>query len=179
MPLTKFDDTSLIREKLNRLLLNSCDVMIAKGDLKDETLPTVATWDTFIAKLENVGVNAADSPTWNFEGITEDFDYEQDVSQFEISGEVMVKKVNSEFLIWLSDELLNETVTVLIAPKTACTDGNPVVGDTMLFIEGVKLIPKGEGKSNSGDTTTFTFSYSVKRKKPTDVYTVHTLVAGS
>jgi hypothetical protein len=177
MSLTAFSDTSLVREKTNRLLLNTCDVLISKGDLTDETLPTVATWPTFIAKFENIGVNAVDSPTWNFESVTEDFDYEQDVAQFDITGEVMVKKVNGDFLSWLSDDLLNQTVTVLIAPKSACTDESPAVGDTMLFIEGVKLLPKGEGKSNSGDTSTFTFAFSVKRKKPTDVYTVHTLAA--
>ncbi len=168
MSLTKFDNTSLVRDR-DTLELFEADVYIAKGNLDSETLPDDSTITTFLSEMEKIGVNAKESPVFNDEDIIEENDYENEPIGAKAAGDIVVKKINSDFLDWISDELRNTEVTVLIIPK------NCSVGDLMLFINSVKLTKKIEGKANAEETSKITFSYSRRVKKITQVYKIHKL----
>ena len=61
--LTKFDNTEITRNRLKDLKLVEANVVISKGNLTGETLPTdFAAFATFLEKFENMGINAKDSP---------------------------------------------------------------------------------------------------------------------
>ena len=171
MSLTKFDSMALTRDRIDELNLTEANVLVSKGDLTDETLPT--TYDgfkTFLEeKFENIGVNGKDSPDYKDEDMVEDVDYETIVTGVKAQGDITVKKISQAFLVWLSDELQNETVTLFIVPK------NPVTNDICLFIEGVKLTKKLEGKANSDNSPQVVFSYMRRADKITDVYKIYTI----
>ena len=65
---------------------------------------------------------------------------------------------------WISDELRNEEVTVLLVPR------DYAIGEQCLIIEGIKLSKKLEGKANSEGSSQVTLSYMRRADKTTDVY---------
>ena len=167
MSLIKFDNTVLDRERKSELRLTEANVLISRGDLTGETLPTTyAEFETFLEKFENIGVNGKDSPDYKDEDMVEDVDYETIVTGVKAQGDITVKKISQAFLEWISDELRNEKVTVFLVPK------DPVPHDMCLFIEGVKLTKKLEGKANSDNSPQVVFSYMRRADKITDVYKI-------
>ena len=146
------------------------DVYIARGDLNGETLPRCfGEFEAFFQEFQNIGVNGKNSPEFNDEDIVEEIDYETEVVGIKAQGNIIVKRISEEFLIWLSDELQNQRVTLFIVPK------NPVTNDICLFIEGVKLTKKLEGKANSDNSPQVVFSYMRRADKITDVYKIYTI----
>lgn len=130
MALTKFDNTELTRNRLKDLKLVEANVMISKGNLSSETLPVdLAAFVTFMEKFENFGINTKDSPAYNDEDIIEEVDYENNIVGIKALGDIIVKKITQLFMAWVSDDLRNEEVTLLIVPK------DYVSGDQCLFIE--------------------------------------------
>ena len=167
MSLAKFDDTALTRSRTDVIKLVEADVYISKGNLTGETLPSsLALFSTFLDNFENIGVNAKDSPVYNDEDIIEELDYESEVVGVKAMGDIVVKKVNQALLDWISADLRNEEVTLFLVPK------DYVAGDQCLFIEGVKLSKKLEGKGNSETSSQVTFSYLRRCDLVTDVYQV-------
>ena len=165
MSLTKFDNTELTRNRLKTLNLVEANVLISKGNLSGETLPgSITDFETFLEKFENVGINGKDSPVFNDEDIIEEFDYENEVVGVKALGDIIVKKISQGYLEWISDELRNEEVTVLLVPR------DYTIGDQCLFIEGIKLSKKLEGKANSEGSSQVTLSYMRRADKTTDVY---------
>ena len=81
-------------------------------------------------------------------------------------GDIIIKKITQLYMTWVSDELRNQEVTVLIVPK------DYAAGDQCLFIEGIKLSSKGEGKGNSETSPQRTFSYARRADKWIDVYKI-------
>lgn len=174
MSLTKFDDANaLLRARLKLLKLIEADVYIAKGNLDGETLPTMLTLATFIANMECLGVNAKDSPAFENEDVVEEVDYEEEVIGVTATGVITVKRINQAINEWISDDLRNEEVTVLIIPK------GTVATDVCMFIAGIKLKTKSSGKANAEDSPIIEFSYKRKVDKLTDIYTIHEIEAGT
>ena len=143
------------------------DVYIARGDLNGETLPSsFGEFEAFFQEFQNIGVNGKNSPEFNDEDIVEEIDYETEVVGIKAQGNIIVKRINEDFLIWLSDELRNQRVTILIIPR------NFAPGDRCLFIQGVKLTKKLDGKANSDNSPQVVFSYMRRADKITDVYKI-------
>ena len=164
--LTKIDDTSLTRSRIEIDLVEA-NVLISKGNLIGETQPlTAAAYATLMAKFENIGVNAKDSPAWGDEDVTEENDYQTDAVSLKAAGTITVKRISKAFYDVL-DAIRNQDVTIAIEPKNQ-------VGSTV-FINGVKLTRKLEGKANSETASQVVLSYSQRCKKYSDVYTIWTI----
>ncbi len=160
MTLTKIDDVSLTRSR-SELDLTEANVLISKGDLTGETEPADLTaYNTLMAKFENFGINAKDSPVWGDEDIVEEHDYESDSVGLKAAGSLTVKRLTKGFLAVL-DGIRNERVVIAIEPKDK-------VGST-LFIDGVKLTRKVEGKANSESSSLVVVNYMQRCKNYSDV----------
>ncbi len=163
MALVKIDDVSLTRSRIE-LDLTEANVLISKGDLTGETEPADLTaYNALMAKFENIGVNAKDSPAWGDEDIVEENDYENDSVGLKAAGAITVKKLSKGFLAVL-DGIRNQKVVVAIEPKDKA-------GST-LFIDGVKLTRKTEGKANSETSSQAVLSFLQRCKNYSDVYKI-------
>jgi hypothetical protein len=167
MGLTAFTDTDSIlsRDRLG-LDLFEAHVMIALGNLTDETAPTdTAGWAALKANFSHIGKNAKDSPTFNDEPVLEDIDLHSELIGHNAMGDIILKeKLTQEFHDLYEAEIMNNEVTILIIPPDE-------VGKAML-INGVKISLKTEGKGNSDSRGAQTFSYKKRCKKLTSVYSI-------
>ncbi len=171
MSLVKFDNEELIRSRVKALNLVEADVMISKGNLSGEEYSTLLEFEAMLEKFENIGINSKDSPVFNDEDIIEEVDYETEVVGIKALGDIITKRMTQGLMTWISDDLRNAEVTLLIIPK------DHVANDRCLFIQGVKLSKKSEGKGNSEATPQITFSYARRADKWTDVYEIYAIPA--